>query len=60
MREKITNFNNIYNNHANNHTRRSSSNDVDIITTAHTEYRPYHGSAFTMILSWEFLRKYPK
>ncbi|XP_021979334.1 glutathione S-transferase T3-like [Helianthus annuus] len=57
MRTKISNFNNIYNSHANNHTRRSGSNDLDIMTAAHNEYRLYHGHPFTMIPSWELLRK---
>ncbi|XP_022040721.1 uncharacterized protein LOC110943283 [Helianthus annuus] len=57
---KINNFNNIYNSHANNHTRRSGSSDVDIMIAAHNEYRSYHRHPFTMILSWELLRKSPK
>ncbi|KAF5766286.1 hypothetical protein HanXRQr2_Chr15g0713601 [Helianthus annuus] len=39
MRAKIGKFNNIYNSHTNNHTRRSGSNVVDIMTAAHNEYR---------------------
>ncbi|MFS7948316.1 putative No apical meristem-associated domain-containing protein [Helianthus anomalus] len=60
MRTKINNFNNIYHSLINNHTRRSGSSDVDIMTTAHNEYRMYHGHPFTMIPSWKLLCKSPK
>ncbi|XP_021975364.1 uncharacterized protein LOC110870496 [Helianthus annuus] len=60
MRTKISNFNNIYNNFVNNLRRRSGSSDVDIMIAAHNDYRLYHGHAFTMIPSWELLRKSPK
>ncbi|KAJ0440651.1 hypothetical protein HanIR_Chr16g0789101 [Helianthus annuus] len=49
MRTKIFNFNNIYICISNNHTRVSGSNDVDIMTATHNEYKIHTGSEFTMI-----------
>ncbi|KAJ0478053.1 hypothetical protein HanHA300_Chr13g0495801 [Helianthus annuus] len=60
MRTEINNFNNIHNSLVNNYTRRSGSSDVDIMTAAPNEYRIYHGHPFTMIPSWELLRKSSK
>ncbi|MFS8025699.1 hypothetical protein Hanom_Chr16g01478301 [Helianthus anomalus] len=57
---KINNFINTYNSLVNNHTRRSGSSDVNIMTAAHNEYRFYHGRPFTMIPSLELLRKSPR
>ncbi|MFS7916532.1 putative glutathione transferase [Helianthus anomalus] len=60
MRTKISSFNNIHNNFINNHRRRSGSSDVDVMTATHNDCRINHGHAFTMIHSWELLRKSPK
>ncbi|XP_021991875.1 glutathione S-transferase T3-like [Helianthus annuus] len=60
MRTKVSNFNNIYTNLVNNNRRKSGSSDVDVMTQAHTDYRLYHGHYFTMVTTWEFLRKSPK
>ncbi|XP_021996107.1 uncharacterized protein LOC110893302 [Helianthus annuus] len=60
MQTKISNFNNIHNNLVNNLRRRSGSSDVNIMTAAHNDYRVNDRNAFTMIPSWELLRKSPK
>ncbi|XP_022020050.1 uncharacterized protein LOC110920124 [Helianthus annuus] len=60
MRTKVSNFNNIYTNLVNNIGRKSGSSDVDVMIQAHTDYRLYHGHYFTMVTTWELLRKSPK
>ncbi|XP_022029539.1 glutathione S-transferase T3-like [Helianthus annuus] len=60
MWTKISNFNNIHNILVNNHRKRSGSSNVDVITQAHNDYRLHHGHSFTMLNSWELLRKSPK
>ncbi|XP_022040142.2 uncharacterized protein LOC110942679 [Helianthus annuus] len=60
MRTKITDFNNLHNHYANIIRRRSGSSDVDVMTSAHNDYRLHHGHPFTMIPLWELLCKSPK
>ncbi|XP_021979955.1 uncharacterized protein LOC110876083 [Helianthus annuus] len=60
MRTKVTNFNNIYTNLVNSSQRKSGSSDVDVMTQAHNDYRLYHGHVFTLVTTWELLRKSPK
>ncbi|XP_022030274.1 uncharacterized protein LOC110931175 [Helianthus annuus] len=57
MRTKITNFNNSHNHYTNNVRRISGSSNVDVMTSAHNDYRLHHGHPFTMIPSWELLCK---
>ncbi|XP_022003747.1 glutathione S-transferase T3-like [Helianthus annuus] len=60
MMTKVSNFNNIYNNLVNNTRRRSGASDVDVLTEAHNDYRMHHGHMFTLVTTWELLRKSPK
>ncbi|KAJ0683096.1 putative glutathione transferase [Helianthus annuus] len=60
MRLKVSNFNNIYNNLVNNTRRRSGASDVDVLTEAHNDYRMHLGHMFTLVTTWELLRKSPK
>ncbi|XP_021985421.1 glutathione S-transferase T2-like [Helianthus annuus] len=59
MRLKVSNFNNIYNNLVNNTRRRSGVSDVDVVIEAHNDYRMHHGHMFTLVTTWELLRKSP-
>ncbi|KAJ0443358.1 putative No apical meristem-associated domain-containing protein [Helianthus annuus] len=36
---------------------KSGASDVDVITQAHNDYRLYHGHVFTLVTTWELLRK---
>ncbi|XP_022003848.1 uncharacterized protein LOC110901320 [Helianthus annuus] len=60
MRTKVSNFNNIYTNLINSSRRKSGTSDVDVMTQAHNDYRMYHGHMFTLVTTWELLRKSPK
>ncbi|MFS7992638.1 putative No apical meristem-associated domain-containing protein [Helianthus anomalus] len=60
MRMKVSNFNNIYTNLVNNSRRKSGASDVDVMTQAHNDYRMHHGHMFTLVTTWELLRKSPK
>ncbi|XP_022033468.1 uncharacterized protein LOC110935384 [Helianthus annuus] len=60
MRTKVSNFNNIYNNFVNSSRRKSGASNVDVMTQAHNDYRMNHGYMFTLVTTWERLRKSPK